>query len=577
MEWSHNLLSEAERAFFRRLSAFAGGWTLEAAEAVCSGGTIEREDVLDLLGGLVDKSLVVAGASTGGVGHYGMLEPIRQYAREKLEESGETDEVQDRHAAFFLALAEEAEPGLAGPQQRLWVERLEREHDNLREAPSRVLEQREVELGLRFGGALWRFWFTRSYVSEGRRWMERVLAGSDPSAAPARVKALEGLGWLAKDLGDSERAEATYEEMLELSRELGDKENIATALNSLGVLAAQRGAYEQATSLLAENLQALRKLEIEGSTATTLKKFHVLTLQGYLALLQSDYLRATVFWEESLALAREVGDPNRVGHSLSNLGYAVLLQGKHERATVLSEEALELAHELGSAGVEIIPEALVNLGLAVLGQGDHERAVTSFKEALAVSQETERKPSVINALEAMASLSASLEEATRAAHLWGASEAAREATGVLLTTGERSLLHEPYLVAARAQLGEATWEEALVEGRTMSLEEAVEYAFSKEVKKEIESPTTLAPEVPSTDRPPVALTPREQEIALLVARGLTNRQVSTELGISERTAGNHVARILSKLGLRSRAQLANWATESRLLTPPYPDQGFPPP
>ncbi|MDQ5819408.1 MAG: AfsR family transcriptional regulator, partial [Actinomycetota bacterium] len=176
IDWSHKLLSEAERALFERLSVFAGGWTLEAAEAVCSGGGIEEGEVLDLLGGLVDKSLVVAGASTGGAVRYRMLEPIRQYARQKLEESGGADEVHGRHAEFFLALAEEAEPELAGPQQSVWVERLEVEHDNLREALSRVLEGGEGDLGLRFGGALWRFWHARGYISEGARWLESVLA-----------------------------------------------------------------------------------------------------------------------------------------------------------------------------------------------------------------------------------------------------------------------------------------------------------------------------------------------------------------------------------------------------------------
>src|SRR5215212_8289234 len=237
LEWSHDLLCGAERALFRRLPVFAGGWTLEASEAVCSAGAIEVDDVLDLLGALVDKSLVVAGAVSGGAVRYRMLEPIRQYAREKLEESGEVAEVQGRHAAFFLALAEEAEPELVGPQQSAWVERLEEEHDNLREALSWALVRGKADLGLRFGGALWRFWYQLGYLSEGIGWMERVLEASEPTASPVRMKALEGMGWLTQLQGDTERAEATYEEMLKLSQELGDKGNIATALNSLGTLA----------------------------------------------------------------------------------------------------------------------------------------------------------------------------------------------------------------------------------------------------------------------------------------------------------------------------------------------------
>src|SRR5215211_7750321 len=274
IDWSHRLLSEAEQRIFRRFSVFAGGWTLEATETVCSGGGIEQVEVLDLLGGLVDKSLVAAGASTGGAVRYRMLEPIRQYATEKLEESDDADEVKGRHAAFFLALAEEAEPELAGPQQNVWVERLEGEHDNIREALSWVLERGEGELALRLGAALWRFWHVRGYLSEGTRWMEQALAGGGPAPAQTRVKVLEGMGWLVQLLGDTERAEATYEEMLKLSRELGDKGNTATALNSLGTLALAQGDNERARAQLEENLEVLRELENEQSTATLGKRFH---------------------------------------------------------------------------------------------------------------------------------------------------------------------------------------------------------------------------------------------------------------------------------------------------------------
>ena len=564
IDWSHRLLSEAERALFQRLSVFAGGWTLEAAEAVCSGGAIEQEDVLDLLGGLVDKSLVVAGASTGGTVRYRMLEPIRQYALEKLEESGEADEVQGRHAAFFLAVAEGAEPELAGPQQSVWVERLEGEHDNLREALSWVLERDEGDLGLRFGGALWRFWIVRGYISEGVRWLESVLASSGPQVTPPRVKVLEGMGWMSQYQGDHERARAIYEEMLKLSRELDDKGNVATALNSLGTVAAQQGDNERAKTLLQENLGVIEELEEEGNPATPLKKFYVFNLLGYLAINEEgDYARGTTLWDESLALAREVGDNHHVGMTLANLGHPALLQGDYERARALSEEALTLAHELGSAGVEIIPTALINLGLAVLSLGEHDRAMGSFDEALAMSKNLGRKPQVIEALEGMASLAGAVGDASRAAHLWGAAEAAREATDIIAFSPGEWVLHEPHLVAARSRLGEAAWEEALVEGRAMTLEEAAEYALSKET----DQPEATIPQDSSAYDPKGELTRREREVALLVARGLTNRQISTELSISGRTAERHVATILSKLGLRSRVQIANWAAEHQLSTP----------
>jgi predicted ATPase/DNA-binding SARP family transcriptional activator/DNA-binding CsgD family transcriptional regulator len=559
IDWSHKLLSEAQRTFFRRLSVFAGGWTLEAAEAVCSRGGVEEGDVLDLLGGLVDKSLVVAGAPTGGAMRYGMLEPIRQYARQKLEDSGEADEVRDWHAAYFLALAEEAEPELARQRQDVWVKRLEGEHDNLREALSWVLERGEDGTGLRLGAALWRFWYTRGYLSEGIRWLERVLAEDAPTVSRIRVKALEGMGWLVQLQGDHERARATYQEMLELSRELDDKGSIATALNSLGTVAAQHGDNERARALLQENLEVIDKLEAEGDPAATLKKFYVFNLLGYLAINEeNDYARGTTLWEESLALAREAGDTYLVGNTLSNLGHLAFMQGEFERAKALSEEALAFAHELGGTRAGFAASALINLGIAALGLDEHERAAGSFREALLASQDMGVKPQVIESLEGMASLAGVLGKDARAAHLWGAAEMAREVTGIALSSGERSL-HEPYLTSARSKLGEAAWEEGRAEGRAMSLEKAAEYALSEEVEQ---PEATIAQEHLASAEPRGNLTPRELEIVLHVARGLSNRQISTELSISERTAGNHVAKILKKLGLNSRAQIASWVIET---------------
>jgi predicted ATPase/DNA-binding SARP family transcriptional activator/DNA-binding CsgD family transcriptional regulator len=548
LDWSHRLLSEPERALLRRLSVFAGGGTLEAVEAVCSGEGIGRGDVLDLLGDLVDKSLVVARMDTVGAVRYGMLKIIRQYAREKLEESAEAGKTQGQHAAFFLALAEEAEPELAGAQQGLWVERLESEHDNLRAALSWVLEREESELGLRFGAALWRYWYSRDYLSEGIGWMGQVLADGGPSVE--RLDALEGMGWLTQKQGDVERARSTYEGMLELSRKLDDGGNLATALNSLGTLAASTGDNEEAKRYLEENLSVLERLEGEGYQ-TTPKRYHASNLLGLLALNEDgDPARASVLWRESLALARETGDAVRIGVSLCNLGYAAVLQGDNERATALCAEALAYADE------NIIPETLINLGLAALGQGDHGRAISSFERSLAISQSAGIKASIINALEGMASLAGARGNAPQAARLWGAAGAGRETTGIALPPGEL-VLHEPHLASARARLGDTAWLEALAEGRAMSLEEAAEYALSKKAADPTTTP--VPPKRPASD-----LSAREREVALLVARGFTNRQISIELGLSERTAGNHVARILRKLGLRSRTQIATWATERGL-------------
>jgi predicted ATPase/DNA-binding SARP family transcriptional activator/DNA-binding CsgD family transcriptional regulator/Tfp pilus assembly protein PilF len=569
IDWGYDLLSGEEQSFFRRLSAFSGGWTLEEAEAVCTGGAIGWEDVLDLLGGLVDKSLVVVGTGTGGALRYRMLEPIRRYAGEKLAQSEDAEGVKDRHADFFLALAEEAEPELGGSRQGAWLDRLEGEHDNLRAALSWLLARRWPEPAVRMGAALWRFWFTRGHLSEGTGWLERVLSEGEPRPSPARAKALEGLGWLLQFLGEYARARATYEEMLELSRASGDKADATTALNSLGTVAAQQGDPERAREYLRENLEALEDLEEEiGTTATTLKRFHALALLGYLAITEEgDYARGATLWEESLALARKAGDTDRIRNTLSNLGYAEVLRGNHDKARAHCEEALALAQDLGDAGTGSIASTLVNLGLAALGQGENERARQLFEEALLLGRGAGRKPQIIDTLEGMASLAAIAGEATRAARLWGAAEAARGATGIALSPAERAF-HEPYLAPARSRVGEAAWEDALGRGRAMSLEEAAEYAGVEDTDR---SPSPV-PGQATTAKKPLELTPREVEVAGLIAQGFTNRQVSQELSISERTAGNHVAKILKKLGLSSRAQIASWATQTRL-APLRSDQG----
>jgi len=555
LDWSHALLDEPEQRLFARLSVFVGGWTTEAAETVCTGEGVDRDEVLDLLGVLVDKSLVAARTGTGGAVRYRMLEIIRQYAREKLDESGEADGVRDRHAASYLALAEEAEPELAGPRQGLWVERLEVEHDNLRAALSWALEQGDSELGLRFGGTLWRFWLNLTYISEGVGWLESILASS-PRATPSRVKVLEGMGWLTQFQGDVGRAEATYQEMLKLSRELGDGGSVATALNSLGTLAASTGDNARAKRYLEENLSMLDRLE-KKAAQTTIQRYHAFNLLGLLAINEDgDPAQASALWKESLALARKTGDALRIAISLCCLGYAAVLQGDNERATALCEEALAYADEHEVASEQIVAETLINLGLAALGQSDYGRAISSFEKALTISQTAGAKSSLINALEGAASLAGARGYAAEAARLWGAAEAGRETTGIALPPGDRTL-HEPYLSSSRSRLGEEAWEEALSEGHALSLDEAAAYTLDKGVDR------AAAPEAkPSAHGEPVGkLSRREREVVTLVARGLTNRQISAELSISERTAGNHVAKILRKLGLRSRTQIVTWATE----------------
>jgi tetratricopeptide (TPR) repeat protein len=263
---------------------FAGGWTMEAAEVVCPGEGIDEDDVLDLLSKLVEKSLVVAETSSspgaGGALRYRMLEPVRQYGRERLDEGGETERVRDRHARHYLKLAEAARPNLVGPEEAAWLARLEEEHDNLRAVLSWTIQGLEVEIGARLALALWRFWDWRGYLSEGRRWLESVLVldgtdGRTEGAAPVlpaltRTTLLHVAGNLARAQGDYERAVALYEESLAIRREGGQKKGISASLHQLGIVEYERGEYEHAVRLHEQALALSREIEFTYGIAIVL-------------------------------------------------------------------------------------------------------------------------------------------------------------------------------------------------------------------------------------------------------------------------------------------------------------------
>jgi len=503
LQWSHGLLSEPERVLFRRLSVFAGGWTLEASEAVGSDG-IEENDVLDLLGRLVEKSLVVAEATEGGGVRYRMLEPVRQYAQEKLKEGGEEEAAQRRHAEYFLAFAEEAEPGLKGAQEGEWLKRLEIEHDNLRAALSWTLEQGKAELALRLGGALGEFWYVRGHYGEGRRWLEAALAQGDTPSASARAKALFQAGYIASGQGDYESSMTFGEESLALYRRLGDRASSATALYTLGVLAIYRNEWERASTLTEDAIALQREMNDRVGVVRSL------LILASVALAQHDYERAMALYEESLALAQEIEDDFAIALSLLIGALASLGQGDHRQTRALSEESFKLSQQLGMPF-----------------------AIASYLQTAACLAGAEGQP-------------------VRSARLWGAAEALVEEVGRILSPGELHV-YAPFIDAARSQLDEARWEAALAEGRAMSTDEVVEYALSKE------DAATAAPRLPeqqSVEEPP-SLTRREREVAALVAQGYTNRQIATGLFVSERTVETHVANVLRKLNVHSREQITS--------------------
>src|SRR5215208_4936398 len=548
LEWSHELLSEPERMLFRRLSVFTGGWILEAAEEVCSGEGIEQGDVLEVLSELVDKSLVVAGAGEQGVPRFRMLEPVRHYGQERLQESGTAEWVRERHAQYYLALAQEAEPELEGADQILWMDRLETEHDNLRAALSWALEGGEAELGLQLAGALRLFWVGRSHYSEGRRWYEEGLKRGHSTSQQVRANALFGAGFFTVSLGDLELARECLEDGLVLYRQIGDRRGAANCARFLGWISFELGDWERAKALFEEALPLARE---SGSIRDTC---NALSMLAYMAACRGDVKRAQALGEESLAIAREAGDTTSVAFASQYLAVTAMLSGDYERAQTLFEATLEMTRITGNRKGQAI--SLNNLGLVALCRGDYARAAKLSSESLKLSEEGLDHQVLTWSLDTLAAVCGQRRYVGRAARLWGAAEVLREASGFSQPPDDERVL-EPFLKDARSRLDEATFQAAWEEGRAMTEEQAVEYALSEEEEQNARTLDAVPEEQPRPDEPTERLTPREQELALLVGRGLTNRQIAQELSISEHTVASHVRKILKKLELRSRAQISS--------------------
>jgi predicted ATPase/DNA-binding CsgD family transcriptional regulator len=509
MDWSHELLGQKERVVFRRLSVFAGGFTLEAAESICAGEQLQRDEVLELLSQLVDKSLVVA-QEPDGAARYRLLETIRQYGWERLDEAGEAAHVREQHAGYYLAVAEEAEPELKGERQVAWLQRLEREHDNLRLAMAWLIGRGGSEGAARLGWALWLFWGIRTHLAEGRRSMERALSarGSVTITASARAKALFVAGMMANYQGEHLSAEPLVQESLRLFKELEDKVGTAYALSNAGYVALGRGRYQQAIAVI----------------------------------------------EEAADLFLEEGEKWGAAIELGFLAVAWRNRGDHERARRLAERALAISREIGER--QATTSALYTLAILAQTEGKDERARNLFEEGLRLSAELGNEADVAHCLEGLASMYGAEGKIVRAARLWGAEEALFEKLeDAVYTYVPDRALHRSQVAAARSQLDEAAWTAAWTEGRVMSLEQAVEYALKQEP-----TPDPAAPE------PHLAgLSAREVDVLRLVATGLTNAEVAERLFLSSRTVDWHMGSIYRKLEIHSRAEATRFATEHGLL------------
>ena len=511
IEWSYQLLDAGEQRLFRRLSVFAGGCTLEAIEEICATLDTDNEtgQVLDRVASLIDKSILQQAEQKGEQPRLVMLETIREYGSEVLAESGEREITRKAHATYYLALAENAELELGGLQQDVWLDRLEREHENLRAAMQWLQEPGESgqrrEMALRLGGALRRFWIVHGHWSEGRNFLELALAESKGVAASVQAKALITAANLANMQSDNDRAEALAEKSRVLCQELGDTPGIALSLRLLAVVAARRGNLAAERMLNEEALALFREVSDKEGAAWALYNL------GWHAHGHGEYAKAQALHEESLALHRELGNKWGIAHSLCALASGLidsqgdpltvhalldesivlskeigdkegtetffslsaqlaLSQGDTAKARSLAEECLVINREIGNK--EDIAESLFLLARVEAHQGDYAAARDLYEQSLAILIEGNSKWDFDLYLQGLAGVVAAQGEAVWAARLYGADEAFREDNSIPIIPDLRSE-YERSVAAARAQLGEQAFAAAWAEGRTMTPEQAL--------------------------------------------------------------------------------------------------------
>jgi len=495
LDWGYRLLDEAERLLFRRLSIFHGGFELEAAEAICAGEGLAKDDVLDLTVALAEKSLLVPRTEGPGPTRYHLLETVREYAAERLEESGEGPRVARAHAAHFVAVAERGERHERGPQHVEWLQRLEADHDNLRAALG-WCRANEHDAWLRLAGLLAWFWVTRGHFTEGRQWLEAALAAAGESAA-ARADGVLALARLSFWQGDYASARSLCDRGLDLYESRDDAVGRGRALTLLGSIDAYEGRYDAGRERFEEVLVTVSDQGI---------RLEAMVALGELLVQAGRLAEARPALEEVRALARGPEAPR---------GRAALF-----------------------------------LGLVAVFEGDEAAGRPLLAESLGIFQRLRNRYAAAASLDGLAGLALSDGDPLRALRLSGAAAALRDATGAQLAPSWREVVRTMVVEPAAAAAGEGA-EAAWAEGQAMALDEAVAAATEGQPAL-VRGQRRAAP----ASGWPDGLSAREVEVAHLVGQGLTNRQIAERLSIAERTAEGHVERLRKKLDVRSRREIA---------------------
>ena len=591
IDWSYALLAEPERELLARLSVFAGGFTMDAVEAVCGAD----HSAPTLLAQLVNKSLVAAGPGAAGPARYRLLDTIRAYAGERLEESGRADAARTAHMMHFLRLAEESAERLRGPEQQAWIHRLLDDQDNLRAALEWTERSGRRNEGVQMAGALWRFWNVEGFWREGRRWLERAL---EPGVAlqPAwRARAAFGAGVLAWYQHDHSAARRWLHIAREIGEQLNESRLVADVLRQLALVATAYQEHREAWKLGLESLRLFEEAQDAWgiAAASRVLGFHASGHAGAHVTDRIDLDLAARYFARSLELAKSLGDHRGIGWSLLGLGIVVLERGDRRTSTqhleaawrtfielgdrrglasallylartALDEREFDRADTLATESVRIDREAgevsrgggaLLCLADIARARGDVIRAEAIDGEALSVFKSLGAPGGIADALQGLGFSALRRRRWKRTATLLGAATAVRTAFDIVLLPSQR----EPFARAVgttRAGLGGTRFETAWQAGLAMTMDAAIAFATEQPVEEAGDAQREGG----------VTLTERELEVAALVARGLSNREIAQALSISRRTADSHIQHILNKLSFRSRAQIAAWAVASGIIS-----------
>jgi predicted ATPase/DNA-binding CsgD family transcriptional regulator len=549
--WSYELLADSEQRLFRQLSLFDDGCELSAVEAVYSTRGGECAQVLDGVTSLLDKHLLYQGEQGGDAPRLLMLETIREYGLEALVANQELEMARQAHVEYYLGLAEEAEAHFEGAEQAVWLERLEREHANLRAALQWALERHAGEVAVRLSGALFRFWEARKHLQEGRTFLERALLCGQDVEARVRAKALVAAGFLAINQGDLERGAVLGRELVALHRELEGTSSLAFALFLLGHIAWAMGDFAAARSHAEEGLAVARAIDETAILAW------LLDLLGQVSLDQGEDKRAQALLEEGLALHRAAGDTRGIVNALFYLRRMHFAQGEVARARARNEEYRALSKAMGFRPG--IADALSFQGRFALQEGNAAMARGLFEESLTLLREVNLRWDIAACLQSIGVALAEQGRPVEAARLWGAAETVCAELGAPLPPEERALAARA-VADVRAKLGEEAFMTAWAEGRTLSPEQAI--AVKGQPISSKDRMTRHKQPAPSS---PYDLTVREVEVLYLVARGLTDAQVAETLVISPRTVNAHLRSIYSKLNITSRHALTLFAIEQHFI------------